>query len=150
MSKVTTIEEIVKSGTCRLLTFETVENIEKPVVTINNAFFLIYDWPDDPKGANTTIPINLTSFFIHNDQEYRVITKTTFYDFNISKFENLHINYYINEYAEMVKQALILTKQKIEKELREPLSTVIPFNFNQEDIILLALNASKSRHIDYL
>ena len=150
MSTVETIETVITSGSCDLTSFEKVEEISKPNVSIDGAFLLIYNWPDDPEGANTTIHVDLTYLFVHNDQEYKAVTKTTFYDFDVAKFENLPKNYFITEYHKLVEQALILSKQKIEKELKEPLSTVVPFSFNRDDSMLLAINAGYSRQIDYV
>ena len=150
MNTVETIEEVIKTGSCNLTSFEKIEEISKPKVSIDGAYLLIYNWPDDPSGANTTIHVDLTYLFIHNDQEYKAITRTKFYDFDVAKFENLPKKYFITEYHKLVEQALILSKQKIEEKLEEPLSSVIPFNFNRQDSILLAINAGYSRQIDYV
>lgn len=150
MSTVETIEEVIKTGSCNLTSFEKIEEISKPKVSIDGAYLLIYNWPDDPSGANTTIHVDLTYLFIHNDQEYKAITRTKFYDFDVAKFENLPKKYFITEYHQLVEHALILSKQKIEEKLEEPLSSVIPFNFNRQDSILLAINAGYSRQIDYV
>lgn len=150
MSTIETIETVITSGSCDLTSFEKVEEISKPKVSIDGAYLLIYNWPDDPEGANTTIHVNLTYLFVHNDQEYKAVTKTTFYDFDVAKFENLPKKYFITEYHQLVEHALILSKQTIEEKLEEPLSSVIPFSFSREDSILLAINAGYSRQIDYV
>ncbi|REH56734.1 hypothetical protein C7448_101777 [Tenacibaculum gallaicum] len=150
MSTVETIEKVITSGSCDLTSFKKVEAFSKPDIDISDAFILIYNWPDDPEGANATIHVELTYFFIHNNQEYKAVTKTTFYDYDIDKFENLHKYYFITEYPLLVKQALILSKQKIEKELKEPLTSIIPFNFDDDKTMLLSMRAGSCRQIDYV
>ncbi|ADV50447.1 hypothetical protein Celal_3173 [Cellulophaga algicola DSM 14237] len=141
-------------GICKGGGFEITHKIEvtkkiTPKISIDDAHFLIYDWPDDKEGANTTIAINLTYFFILEDKKYEIGTKNTFYDYDVTAYKNTLKNWYTNDvYPLIVKRALEISKEKLEEELGVSLTNIAPFDTQEAKVKRLANKALKSCLID--
>ena len=82
-------------------------------------------------------------------KKHQIGTKTTFYDYDVAKYENLQNWYFKNIYPVMVKNALILSKKEIESKLNTSLN-INPFNTQEDQIMKLTKTAEKNQHIDYV
>ena len=142
-------EEISKYAAYELVykTEETKKHTSK--ISIEEAGFLIYDWPDDKEGANTSIPVSLNFYFTLEDKEYQIGTKNTFYDYNVKAYQMNTSHSYIKDiYPFLVKKALEVSKEKIEEILGVSLSEVAPFNTQETKANSLSNTAIKACMID--
>lgn len=145
-----TVDNITKGGGFEITHKKEITKKIAPKISIDDAMFLIYDWPDDKEGANTSIIINLNYFFILNDKEYEISTKNTFYDFDNKFYDNLQDWFYKDMYPLFVKKALEVSKENIEKDLGVSLSNIAPFDTQETKAKRLANKAAKGTLVDYV
>lgn len=121
-----------------------------PKIGIDDAFFLIYNWPDDPEGTNTSIIIKLHYYFELNETKYEIGTTTTFYDNDVTVYERMP-DWFLNDaYPELIKKALAISKEKLEENLGVVLNEVAPFEGQENKAKRLANKAAKKRQVDYV
>ncbi|MGJ8732784.1 MAG: hypothetical protein ACSHW4_06545 [Cellulophaga sp.] len=144
-----TVDNICKGGGFKITHKIEVTKKITPKISIDDAHFLIYDWPDDKEGANTTITISLTYFFLLEDKKYEIGTKNTFYDYNVSSYKDNLKNWFTNDvYPLIVKRALEISKEKLEEEFGVSLTNTAPFDTQETKAKRLANKALKSCLID--
>jgi len=143
------IQDFTQQGSCELTYNTEIKEITVTQIAIDDAYFLIYNWPDDKDGVNASIVINLHLYFILDEKKYQTGTKTTFYDYDVAKYENLQNWYFKNIYPAMVKNALVLSKKEIESKLNTSLN-INPFNTQEDQIMKLTKAAEKNQHIVYV
>ena len=144
-----TVDNICKGGGFQITHKKEVTKKITTKISIDDAYFLIYDWPDDKEGANTTITISLTYFFILDDKKYEIGTKNTFYDYNVSSYQHSLKIWFTNDvYPLIVKRALEISKEKLEEEFGVSLTNTAPFDTQETKAKRLANKALKGCLID--
>ncbi|MDO6490991.1 MULTISPECIES: hypothetical protein [unclassified Cellulophaga] len=142
------ILKITTGGGFEITSKKEVTKKVTPKIGVDNAIFLIYDWPDDKEGANTSIIIALHYSFILNDKKYEISTKNTFYDFDNKFYNNLQDWFFKDMYPLFMHKALEISKEKIEKELGVSFSNTAPFNTQETKAKRLANKAAKNYLVD--
>lgn len=142
------ILKITTGGGFEITNKKEVTKKVSPKISVDDAVFVIYDWPDDKEGANTSIIIGLNYSFILNDKKYEISTKNTFYDSDNKFYDNLQDWFFKDMYPLFIHKALEISKEKIAEDLGVSLSNTAPFDTQETKAKRLANKAAKNHLVN--